>query len=179
MEEKNKQDVMISNLPLLFSDGKPISLVVMKVVSFCYLLAYVSTEDDGIHFCIQEDLQYFLPFLLKCILGCEPSGWVRYPKFKWWPSDVPWSPIILTKKYQTQVRFTKHLSLSFSFSILIFFCSIGKKSFEPWWGIAMNIMDVHTCSSFQQSSKHLVEATDLRTTGMEQHQCMTAHLESC
>ncbi|XP_057371302.1 uncharacterized protein LOC130692244 [Daphnia carinata] len=79
-EDKGKQDVMVSNLPLLFSNGKPISITSMSV----------------------EDLQYFIPFLVKCILGCEPSGWAKYAKFKWWPPDVPWSPIILTKKYQTQ-----------------------------------------------------------------------------
>lgn len=79
-EDKSKQDVMVSNLPLLFSDGKPISITSMSV----------------------EDLQYFIPFLLKCILGCEPSSWAKYTKFKWWPPDVPWSPIILTKKYQNQ-----------------------------------------------------------------------------
>ncbi|KAI9562527.1 hypothetical protein GHT06_009975 [Daphnia sinensis] len=78
-EYKGKQDVMVSNLPLLFADGKPISISSMSV----------------------EDLQYFIPFLLKCILGCEPSGWAKFSKFKWWPPDVPWSPIILTKKYQT------------------------------------------------------------------------------
>ncbi|KAI9564070.1 hypothetical protein GHT06_007808 [Daphnia sinensis] len=78
-EDKGKQDVMVSNLPLLFADGKPISISSMSV----------------------EDLQYFIPFLLKCILGCDPSGWAKFSKFKWWPPDVPWSPIILTKKYQT------------------------------------------------------------------------------
>ena len=33
MEDKKQQDVMVSNLPLLFSDGKPVSLSSMQVVS--------------------------------------------------------------------------------------------------------------------------------------------------
>ena len=41
---------------------------------------------------------------MKCILGAEPANWVKYPQLKWWPLDVPWSPIILSKKYQTLVR---------------------------------------------------------------------------
>lgn len=77
--EKNKPDVMVSNLPLLFSNGNPTSIQSMSV----------------------EDLQYFVPFLLKCILGCEPSGWAKHAKFKWWPAGVPWSSIILSKKHQT------------------------------------------------------------------------------
>ena len=32
IDEKNKQDVMVSNLPLLFSDGKPTSITSMSVV---------------------------------------------------------------------------------------------------------------------------------------------------
>jgi hypothetical protein len=33
-EDNSKQDVMVSNLPLLFSDGKPTSITSMSVVCF-------------------------------------------------------------------------------------------------------------------------------------------------
>lgn len=75
---ENKQDVMVSNLPLLFSDGNPTNIDHMSA----------------------EDLQYFVSFLMKCILGVEPANWSKFPKFKWWPLDIPWSSIILSRKHQ-------------------------------------------------------------------------------
>lgn len=47
--EKNRHDVMVSNLPLLFSDGNPSSLDVMTAVSWPWILNYpLESADDGI-----------------------------------------------------------------------------------------------------------------------------------
>jgi hypothetical protein len=112
-EDNSKQDVMVSNLPLLFSDGKPTSITSMSVVCILFLDFCFRPIIIFFFLLFQEDLQYFIPFLIKCILGCEPTGWTRYTKFKWWPPDVPWSPIILTKKYQTEVRIITRVNKQF------------------------------------------------------------------
>lgn len=113
---------------------------------------------------------------MKCILQCEPSGWVKHPKFKWWPADVPWSPIILTKKHQTPVSYPFlcyfycifYLVISWKF---IFF-RYGGQSFRELWGVVMITMDAGTSSSFQQSCTKWLELSSLKITGMEQLPCL-------
>lgn len=178
-KQASKQDVMVSNLPLLFSDGNPTSINSMSAV-WIIMIHSTETFNNWLFFClIQEDFQYFIPFLLKCILGCEPSGWAKHAKFKWWPSDVPWSPIILTKKHQTQVGFFNCwfdiVMITFNFSL----CRIGETNSKNWWKIAMNIMGVPTCCIFQQNYRPSVVGTGLMITGTVPLQCMIARLASC
>ncbi|KAK2722499.1 hypothetical protein QYM36_002893 [Artemia franciscana] len=63
----------ISNLPLLFANGQPTSLNAMSLV----------------------DLQYFIPFLMKCTTGQDPKYWGTLQKPNWWPTDVPFSQKII------------------------------------------------------------------------------------
>lgn len=83
------QDCMVSNLPLLFSNGNPTMLQMMSA----------------------EDLQYFLQFLLNCLLKCEPSSWLEHPKPIWWPVGVPWSVVILSKEHRTPLWQSKFQQL--------------------------------------------------------------------
>ncbi|KAK2723005.1 hypothetical protein QYM36_003263 [Artemia franciscana] len=66
-------NVMVSNLPLLFANGQPTSLNAMSLV----------------------DLQYFIPFLMKCATGQDPKYWETLQKPYWWPTDVPFSQEII------------------------------------------------------------------------------------
>ena len=55
---------------------------------------------------------------MKCILGVEPANWSKFPKFKWWPADIPWSSIILSRKHQNAVCFHFVMSIS-AYEVLI------------------------------------------------------------
>ncbi|KAK7082220.1 hypothetical protein SK128_025267 [Halocaridina rubra] len=60
--------VMVSNLPLLFTRGFPSSLHSMKL----------------------DELEDFVPFMVRCSLGEEnPVPWSQLPRPSWWPRKLP------------------------------------------------------------------------------------------
>lgn len=78
--EELQHNNIISNLPLLFANGYPTSL--MKIT--------------------EAQLEKFVPFMVHCSLGfINQQGRIECNEPEWWPLDLPFSiPLIKPKRFE-------------------------------------------------------------------------------
>ena len=149
-------------------------------------------DDPSIYLCfhliisnfLQEDLQYFITYLLRCILNCEPCSWVQHPRFKWWPVGVPWSSIILSKKHLTPVsyyfyyRFFNIKLYSVNSNTFSTLKSCGNPSYGSWWSSVTSSMGALICSNFLANCwKWKVSSMSIIVT--EPHPHLKVNRENC
>lgn len=174
-EERN--NVMVSNLPLLFSDGKPTSVASMSVV--CYnCTGWVVNNSIFRFFVGGSSVLYSLSHEVHTpvwAIGMGETSQVQMVACR--------CAVVSNHPHQKTSNTSKlfyyyYYLLYFVFPTNELFSRYGKQSCRELWGVVMITMDVATSSSFRPSCTKWLGPSSLKITGMEQLPCLIVILES-